>query len=282
MRRLLATALLPLALAACEDDDVTGPEVGEATVAIQFAATTPTASASAASASLAQTAQQEELVLTGTNGDRLVLTDVFLIVSEFELERAEGACLNEEEEDEDECEEFEARPFLIDLPLGSAGVIEVVTDEVPLGTYTELEFEVEDLDLEDDEEEEDEAFRQAVQNIRGDLAAAFPEVGEVPEEASLFVRGSFITAEGEERPFTSLFEAEIEVEQEFVPALVIDEEGASRVVTVNLDPAALFGTPEGVLDLSQFDFATTGEVTEFEFDAEEGFEVETDDEDDDD
>jgi hypothetical protein len=63
-----------------------------------------------------------------------------LIVSEIELERAEGACVGE---DDDDCEEFEGGPFLVNLLDGTGD--EVVNAIIPAGSYTEFEFEVENL-----------------------------------------------------------------------------------------------------------------------------------------
>ncbi|NIP57535.1 MAG: hypothetical protein GWM92_07575, partial [Gemmatimonadetes bacterium] len=66
-----------------------------------------------------------------------------------------------------------------------------------------------------------------------------------------------------------------------VPQLVIDEEGASRTVTVQLQPGVLFMRPDGtVLDLSQAPYnfdANGGEVVEFEVEIENGsWEIELD------
>ena len=69
-----------------------------------------------------------------------------------------------------------------------------------------------------------------------------------------------------------LFEAEIEIEMEFDPPLVILEEDPEKVVIVTVDPVAWFTLPDGtVLDLSPFDFAATGQLVEFEVEMEDGF-----------
>lgn len=55
--------------------------------------------------------------------------------------------------------------------------------------------------------------------------------------------------------------------------LVISSDGeASRTITVDVQPDIWFRLPTGgVLDLSQFDWDTTGELLEFEFEFEDGF-----------
>ena len=68
-------------------------------------------------------------------------------------------------------------------------------------------------------------------------------------------------------------EAEIEIELDLVPALVIDEGGsASRAVTVDVRPDIWFGRPDGsLLRLDLYDYATTGELLELEVEMEDGF-----------
>lgn len=252
---LVVGALVPF-LWACED--TTGPE-GAGEVAVRFQAVGPTgASASQASASLASfdhVPSSGAITLTGTNGT-LVIQDIRLIVSEIELERAEGACAPEE--DDDDCEEFEGGPFSVNLLEG--GPAEVVSAVVPAGIYTELEFEVEDLDIDDDDDNVD---QQAKQAILTQMRQAYPLF---PSDASMVVHGTF---DGE--PFTVFFEAEIEVEQEFPTPFRVPEDGE---ITVNLSPAAWFQQGAQVMDLRALD----GRTIEFEAEFEDGVvEVEFDD-----
>ena len=75
-------------------------------------------------------------------------------------------------------------------------------------------------------------------------------------------------------------EAEIEVELDLVPNLVIDESGASsQDLTVDVAPQIWFGAANGdVLDLSRFDWDATHQLLELEVEMEHGFiEVELDD-----
>lgn len=261
-RSLLLAALVPFALSACENP--AGSE-GAGKVAIRFgtASSGPSSSRASLSASGA-----EQLVVTGTNGT-LTITDVRFILNEFELERAEASCEGLEGDAEDACEKFEAPPAFIDLPLG-AGAVVAATQEVPAGSYTELKFEAEDIDFdEEDDDRKGAAIRALAQTVRG----AFPEW---PEDASMVVVGTFTPTGGQPVPFRVFFEAEIKVEKEFDPALVIDD--ANRAVTVEVDPGAWFLSGGEVFDLSAFDYATTGEVVEFEAKMEDGFtKIELDD-----
>ena len=201
------------------------------------------------------------LAIAGTNGT-LVLDDVRLIVAEFELELADGGC--DDAIAEDDCEDLELPAQFVQLPL-QAGILTVLSQEVPAGVYEELEFEVEDLDLDDGEDEDDLQLQQLWEEIR----AEFPDW---PAEASMLIDGTFTPRAGSAKPFRVLFKAEIEVEMEFEPPLVILEEDPEKVVTVTVDPAAWFIRPDGtVLDLSVFDFAATGQLVEFEVEMEDGF-----------
>lgn len=258
MRKILWSAvLIPFALPAC--DNPAGSE-GSGNVAVRFATSSPGASASRASFSLAASGA-EQLVVTGSNGT-LTITDVRFILNEFELERVEDDCEGLEGDAEDACEEFEAPPAFIDLPLG-AGAVVAATQEVPAGRYEELKFEAEDIDF---DEEEDDEKGAAIRTLAEAVRAAFPNW---PEDASMVVVGTFTPTGGEPVPFTTFFEAEIKVEKEFDPALVIDD--ANRAVTVEVDPSAWFLSGGQVIDLSAFDFARTGEVVEFEAKMENGF-----------
>lgn len=233
---LLAAALM---LAACDTGE---PDVAEAPVTLSFAIADPGASA---------VSTRE---ISGPNGI-LTLDRVALVVAEFELEGRRGACAEQEdgELEIEDCEEFELPPFFADLPL-DGGAVRLGVDMVAPGTYSELEFEVENLD--DDGRE-----RTVLDHIRTDVA-------DWPEEASLYVEGQFSDGGGS-RSFRAFFDAEVEVELELVPPLVVVE-GDPATVAVEIDLDLWFRTRSGaVLDLSAFDYDATGRISEFEF--ERGF-----------
>ena len=259
---ILLTVAAGLSLAAC-DTDTTAPE-GASPVAIGFG-TAPAATASSPVA----TAPKRNVVAQGTNGT-LEITDVILIVSEFELEGADDACLDPDDDDLDDCADFEAPPFLLELPLDGSTVTVAVGD-VPPGTYHELEFEVEDLELDDDDDgQELEPVWAEARNAHTDW----------PDEASMVVEGTF-TPENDAtaRTFRVFVDAEIEVEMELDEPLVVEADQAASV-TVLLDPGTWFTRADGsVLDLSAFDYdGDESDIIELEAEFEDGVvEIEFDD-----
>lgn len=265
-RRILAIAAALLASGACSD---LGPDDERGEVAIAFRASA-TGQAAAASSS----GQDGSLRIEGVNGT-LRLDRVLLLVGEFELEGADEACPEggaegEEPDDFEDCEDFEAAPFLLDLPLDGAAVT-VITEGVAAGTYSELEFEIEDLDIDEDADDED-----GINALFTSVRATFPDW---PEDASLLVEGAFTSNDGETRTFRVFAEAEVEVEVSFDEPLVVTEDSQAEL-TVVLDPGRWFlGATGAVMDLSLFDF--TGEdddLLELEVEIEDGFvKIEVDD-----
>lgn len=270
MRTTVLHSLLAVSLATAACGDTTGPE-GAGSFALRFA-TADGSSPSHASGPSFSLLGAEEVTIEGTNGV-LSITDIRFIVGEFKLERDEDACgeIEGEEEDDDSCEKFETGPYFVDLPLGT-GSAPRVSQVVPAGSYTELKFEVEDIDLDEADDDDDAAeIRQVAEAIR---AAGFTDW---PSEASMVVVGTFTPTGGAAVPFTAYFEAEVKVEMEFETPLVIGE--GQTDATVELDPTVWFKAFDGrVIDLSAYDFGTTGEVVEFEAKMEHGFtKIELDD-----
>lgn len=268
LARRLASPLLGLAvllafgLTACDSLGLDS----DSSVAVAFR----TASGSNGSASVSgQTADASlgpdidaAIQFSGTNGT-LEFETAHIVVSEFELERVDAEC--DSVANEDACEEFEADPQFLELPL-DGGTAVAVNQTVPPGEYDELEFEVDDL--EDDDEGDDHSAEQLLlQDIRSQFA-------DWPENGTLRVTGTFTPADTTEdaRDFTAYFEAEIEIEKEFSTPLVIEEGTGNQTVTVTVDPAVWFTMADGsVVDLSQYDFESTGSVAEFEVEMEDGF-----------
>ncbi|MFQ5530643.1 MAG: hypothetical protein ACE5FP_09915 [Gemmatimonadota bacterium] len=253
-RLILYCVALTFPLAGCGDGPA-GPADGTASVSVSFS----TASGSAASAVSADGPlfSMAALDVIGTNGT-LSLDGVWFIVDELELERTEVDC--DDAPDEDACEEFEAPRRFVDLPL-EGGAALTVSETVPLGAYEELEFEIEDGEVDDDEDDATE------------IAALLAEIralhADWPAGASMLVTGSFTPAGGASVGFRVFFEAEVEIELDFDPPLVVEGDGT---VTVVVDPSLWFTSPDGsVVDLSGFDFATTGTLVELEVEMENGF-----------
>lgn len=267
---------LAMALTACGDG--TSPQTG-APVSIKFGTTGGAAAGSAPQYSLTggarapSAAQQEDsIIVASSNGDTLVIRDIRLIVDELELEPVETTDCDAEPEPAG-CAEFEARLLFVDVPLG-AEPITVTTSDVPPGMYDEFEFEVDDLELDADDPENAEETQLAQQLL--DRIRNQEGFSDWPEKASMVLVGSFKPAGSTAaEEFRAYFEAEIEVEFDLVPVLEITETGASRSLTVQISPEVWFVQSDGsVMNLAEFDFATTGRLIEFELEIEEGFELE--------
>ncbi len=250
-----------LAIMAC--DSATGPG-GNVTVAFQ-----PVSAQVAPSGLMLARSGTAAIPIPGSNGT-LSIDELYLIVAEFELELVGVEC---DGLLDDDCEEFEAPAAFVQVPM-EAGVDQaVVRQEVPAGSYSGLEFEVEDL--EDDEEDDDAVAIQAVRDAI--LAAGFDDW---PSGASMLAVGSFTPTGGSAVPFRVFFDAEIEIELDFDTPLEITEDAVDRTVSVTVDPTAWFLSGDTVVDLSQWDYDTTGQLLEFGFELENGFtDVEFDDDD---
>lgn len=262
-------------LAACSDSPTGGGS--DARLQLRFGVQGGQALASRASF---QTSGTDQLVLTGSNGT-LRIDDIRMVVAEFELDGDDdvnrcGASTtallssgsddggnddggNDDDDDgpNDDCEDFDAGPLFVDLPL-TGGPVAIGSGDVPAGVYDEVEFEVEDLD----DDEENAAERQRIEALRGQILAQFPDW---PRDASMLVVGSFTPTGGAARPFRVFIEAEIEIELDLSPPLTVGE-GATGSLEVTLDPAILFKNGNNVLDLS-----SAGSRTEIEIELENGF-----------
>ena len=260
-RVILASCIAFAALAACSDTPTGGGS--DARVQVRFGVVGGQAQRSAASL---QTGGAARLVLTGANGT-LAVDDIRLVVAEFELDGDDdvnrcgasasvlasssgsgsgGADDGEDggrsgDDSSDDCEDFDAGPMFVDLPL-TGGTVAVGAGDVPAGRYDEVEFEVEDLD--DDEQNPAEA--QRIAQLRQQILAQFPDW---PRDASMLVVGTFTPTGGAARPFRVFIEAEIQIELDLNPPLSVGA-GQTGSLDVTLDPATLFRNGANVLDLS--------------------------------
>lgn len=260
MKRFSALLVLVPFQGAC---DSTGPN-DTAPVELRFA--TVTSAAATADPGAGLFGLQAASLTIPAEGGVYEIDDVRFVVSEFELEGTE-TCIEEEEDGEVEYEEceFEGGPHLVDLSLDGAA-ISLGTGIIAEGTYTSLEFEVEDLDS---DEVGDDDKSTALAAILADLRAVYPDF---PAGASMVASGRFVPTTGDPQTFTVYFDAEIEIEMVLDPALVVPADDA---LTIKVDPALWF---------TGFDFlAADGDLVEFELEMEDGFvEVELDDDDQDD
>ena len=239
IHRSLAAAAALLVLAACNDNPAGGSGGGDSSVQLRFGLAGGPALSSAARL---QTGGTDALVLTGANGT-LRIDDLRMVVAEFELKGDDdvNTCGGVAGADDD-CDDFNAGPMFIDFPL-AGGAVPVSSGDVPAGTYEEVEFEVEGLD----DDEENAAERARIEQLRQQILAQFPDW---PRDASLLVVGAFTPAGGAPQPFRAFIEAEIEIETELSPRLVVGQ-GESRSVDVLLDPAIIFRSGGNVLNLAQ-------------------------------
>lgn len=196
---LLASLLAAVALACGEPTTPTTFKTVQVSFATQADGTTMLASVFGPRAALGDTLAVDE--------DTLVLSSVEVVLREIELKRLEVADCDVEPEPEG-CEEFEAGPVLVSLPLGT-GADSAFALDIPPGTYTEIEFDVHKVSGDD---EEDAAFRLAYPNFI---------------DLSIRATGSF-----NGQPF--VFESDLDVEQELdlSPALIIEDATTATNITI--------------------------------------------------
>ena len=205
--RFAAACMLAGALAGC--DDGTGV-AGSGNVSLSTLAAPKSLPAGT-------TAGSGELVQD--DGDHtLVITRVALVLREIELERVEDDdCADGL--DEDDCEEFELGPMLVD------GMVDQMASIVaPVGRYDELELEIHKPD---DDTPEDVAFM-----------AANPDF----ERVSIRVEGTF---DGED--FVFLQDLDEEQELGLSPPLEVADGGAATNVTLFIDATTWFVRSDGSL-----------------------------------
>ena len=90
-------------------------------------------------------AQQGDSTVVALGNDTIIIRNVQLVLREIELKRVDDALdcpdSNASGSDDDACEEFETGPVLVELPLGNS-TDKVITVEVPVGIYDEVQFEI--------------------------------------------------------------------------------------------------------------------------------------------
>jgi len=241
---ILAVLALSAFLAAC--GGVAGLGDG-ARVAVAFGVAAPAVDAASSVGAAALTVQGDTLRIDGSNGV-LELRTIAFIVAEIELD-----C------DDDRvgpCADFETDPVFIDLPLGS-GTVEATSSRIRPGTYDELEFEIDDLD---------DVSRSVRTALLAEIRSRFPAF---PSDASMVVEGTFTPNDGATRAFQVFFDADVEVELDLRPPLVVDADGvADRTIVVDVQPARWFLRGDGrVRDLSAFD----GDLIDLDVEIEDGF-----------
>jgi len=189
-------------------------------------------------------ATQSAAITVGS--DVLEITKAEVILREVELEAAETEACDEADDvvaasqgpggtsqdfdhdddaeadlEEADCEEFEAGPFRLELPLNS--ITTLVTVNVPAGTYEEVEFEI--------------------HKVKGNDPATAAFLAANPD----FV-GKSIRIEGTFNGQPFVFESDVEIEQELdlVPPLVVDGTAPTNI-TIQIDLGTWFLAAGGAL-----------------------------------
>jgi hypothetical protein len=162
---------------------------------------------------------------TFTDGaNTLVLTRVELVLLEIELKRAdrEGLCSGE---GDDDCEELELQPRLLEVPL-SSGPERSFTASVAPGRYDEIEFEI----------------HKPEDGSGDDSDAGFLQ--QHPEFAGVSVR---VEGSWNGEPFTFMSDVNAEQEVSLDPVVVVSEGGGDTELTLFVDLSTWFADGSGSL-----------------------------------
>jgi hypothetical protein len=209
---VLSLTLLALSVGACSDSG--GPSnQGQ----LNFNLATRVAPVAAAGASLAVVGTPE----TFTDGSNtLVIDQVQVVLREIELHRTGLAsdCLNAMDDD---CEELEIGPLLVDLPLGTPGASRTFSVEIAAGSYDKMEFEIHKPSSSDD--------------------AAFIQANPGFQDVSIRVTGTY-NGTG----FTYLGDYNDELQFNMVPDLTVGATAATEL-TLFADLNAWFRDQSGML-----------------------------------
>jgi hypothetical protein len=186
---ILTAAVVPW-LAACEES--TGPGAG-GNNSLSLSVTVP--ASTAAAAAYTGPATFDLVFNDGTN--TLTLTRVAIVLREIELERVnDDDCDDHVTGGDDDCEEFDAGPMILELPMDETVDHVVTIGDVPQDFYDEIEFEIHKLERPED---------NAILDVQ-------PEF----ERVSIWVEGDF-----EGRSFTFITDLNEEQEIEISPPMEI-------------------------------------------------------------
>ena len=209
---VLSLTLLALSVGACSDSG--GPSnQGQ----LNFNLATRVAPVAAAGASLAVVGSPE----TFTDGSNtLVIDQVQVVLREIELHRTGLAsdCLNAMDDD---CEELEIGPLLVDLPLGTPGAARTFSVQIAAGSYDKIEVEIHKPSSSDD--------------------AAFIQANPGFQDVSIRVTGTY-NGTG----FTYLGDYNDELQFNMVPDLTVGATAATEL-TLFADLNAWFRDQSGML-----------------------------------
>lgn len=203
------------------NDAASGPSGSEGTVSLSFML------AGAPGAAPAAFADGPLVLGPDGNGNTLeiISSEIVLREIEFELAESSSGCDSEEGEvegaEDDSCEEFEAGPELVALPL-TPGVVtkDVIVQNVPAGDYEEVELDLHKV---------------------GDDPADLAFLTDHPGFEGISVRVRYTWNGGSEQVFTSDVDAEQELETPFSVAPGQTEVG----ITLSVDMSGWFVDSSG-------------------------------------
>lgn len=220
----LFVAALALIWTGCDSTGGSPDEEPSAPLTLSFMAT-PTGGTANISGKAAKSR-----TYTDADGNSITVETAEIVLSEIEFERADAdeACRNDDDgsEGDDDCEELEDGPVLVQLPLDSDQPAVVIESALPEGLWEEAEFEIDALDDDDD-------------------AALLGETG-FPEDVSIRVTGTWTPAGGSAQSFTYLSDLDEEKEIEFEPPLEVTAD-APKNVTFRVDVDRWFRQSDGTL-----------------------------------
>ena len=245
-RAMPCVILATFALVACTDG--AGPRgAGKVSLALSTVQPSTLSSAPTGQALSASLQAGGPETFTDASNNTLAITSVELVLRKVELKPVERSDCNESSqatvataataasdgndrnegnemnEVETECDELEAGPILVDLPLG--GIERMFEATVPAGTFDELRFQIHKPS--DDGDAADHAF-----------LAAHPDFAGV----GIRVKGTFNGTD-----FTYTSDLNVEQELRFNPAVVVTA-GTPAKLTVSLDLSGWFRSSSTLVD----------------------------------
>ena len=216
LRFVTAALAATTVLAACSGDG-SGPSGTGRSVAFQLA-TKPGAPAPIRGAALVG----QEILAAGS--DTIVVTSVQVVLRKIELERATpSAGCDSLAPSGDDCEELQAGPVLLDLPLGT-GALRTFSVAIDTGSYSKIKFEIHKPSSSND--------------------AAFLAANPGFDGVSIKMVGTWNGT-----PFTYISDLDVEQEHDFVPPITVtDTTGANLTLLVDLQSWFLNQSANGFID----------------------------------
>jgi hypothetical protein len=207
----ISIALVAGTLVGCSDSGAPGIAGRQAAFSLATKPGTPAPTMGTASA----LAGSE--TFTDPAGNTLVISQVQAVLKKIEFSRVGVSVSCDNTTHADDCEELEAGPILLDLPLG-AGAARQFTVPIDTGTYSKVEFKIHKPSATSD--------------------AAFVAANPTFDGVSIMVTGTYNGT-----PFTYTTDLDVSQEADLVPPITVtDQAGANLTVFVDLSQWYLNGT----------------------------------------